>query len=236
MPHAYVLQWSSVRILVTNDDGYQAPGLVSLVRLAERWGEVRVLAPSEEQSYAGHRVTVGRVLRPVEYAPGRFHLNGTPADCVRVALRALGWEVDLVLSGINRGGNLGADIYTSGTVAAAREAAFLDCPAVAISQFVHSQHELDWRQTEQVAGRALQSVLPDGVRTPGAYWNINLPHPEPEKGIVHCDPENLPLDVRFEEEDGGFRFAGQYRERRRREGRDVDACFGGYVTISCLRL
>jgi 5'-nucleotidase len=225
-----------MRILVTNDDGYQAPGLATLIRLAERWGEVRVLAPSEEQSYAGHRVTVASVLKPVEYAPGRFHLNGTPADCVRVALRALHWEVDLVLSGINRGGNLGADIYTSGTVAAAREAAFLDCAAVAMSQYVHLKNELDWGLTEEVAGRALERILRDGVATPGCYWNVNLPHPKPEKGIVHCEPEDLPLDVRFAEEEGGYRFAGQYRNRRHREGRDVATCFDGYVTISRLRL
>jgi len=225
-----------MRILVTNDDGYQAPGIAALTRLAARWGEVLVMAPSEEQSYAGHRVTVGSVLRPVEYAPGCYHLNGTPADCVRVALQALGWDVSLVLAGINRGGNLGADIYTSGTVAAAREAAFLYRPAIALSQYIHSAHPLDWRRTEEIAARALDAVIPEAGAEPATYWNINLPHPDPERGIHHCDPDIHPLDVRFEPLDNGYQFAGQYRQRRRTAGRDVAACFDGYVTVSRLRL
>lgn len=223
-------------ILVTNDDGIDAPGLATLVRIAGRLGDVMVMAPREEQSYAGHRVTVGAALQPVEVAPGRYHLNGTPADCVRVALQALRWDVSLVLSGINRGGNLGADIYTSGTVAAAREAAFLGRPAVAISQYVHSGHPLDWSRTEEIAGRALAELVGNGVAASGTYWNVNLPHPGPELGVRHCDPDTHPLDVRYEPVAGGYRFAGKYRERRSTSGRDVAECFGGYVTVSRLRL
>jgi 5'-nucleotidase len=225
-----------MRILVTNDDGFQAPGLAALVRVAERYGEVVVLAPREEQSYAGHRVTVGAVLTPVEYAPGRFHLNGTPADCVRIALGALRWEVGLVLSGINRGGNLGADIHTSGTVAAAREAAYLGRPAVALSQYVHAGHDVDWTQTEAVAGRCLDELLRSDYAASNVYWNVNLPHPEPEHGVKQCEPDFHPLDVRYEEVEGGYRFAGRYQQRPRTSGRDVATCFDGYVTVSRLSL
>ena len=225
-----------MRILVTNDDGYEAPGIEVLIRLAERWGEVVVVAPVVEQSYAGHRVTAHDVLRPVAYGPGRYHLNGTPADCVRIGLSALHLQVDLVLSGINRGGNLGADIYTSGTVAAAREAAFLGKPAIAISQYVRAATPLVWSQTEAVAQRAIEEILRHGVAGTGAYWNVNLPHPGPEAGLRHCEPDAHPLDVRFEECEGGYRFAGRYGNRPRADDHDVAHCFAGFVTVSRLRL
>lgn len=225
-----------MRILVTNDDGYQAPGLAALIRVAEGLGEVRVMAPRDEQSYAGHRVTVGAVLTPVEYAPGRFHLNGTPADCVRIALAAMGWEAGLVLTGINRGGNLGADIYTSGTVAAAREAAYLRRPAVAFSQYVHAGHEVDWARTESAAAEVLGEILQGDFAAAGTYWNVNLPHPEPARGLQHCEPDVHPLDVRYERVEGGYRFAGRYQGRPRTSGRDVATCFDGYVTVSRLLL
>ena len=225
-----------MRILVTNDDGFEAPGLEALTRVAAGHGDVVVVAPTVEQSYMGHRVTAHDVLRPVAYAPGRFHLNGTPADCVRIALRGLRLEVDLVLSGINCGGNLGADIYTSGTVAAAREAAFLGKPALALSQYVQAGTPLDWSETAACAGRAVAELLTAGVAEQGVYWNVNLPHPGPAAGMVQCEPDAHPLDVRFAEEDGGFRFAGRYADRPRAEGRDVAQCFAGYITVSRLRL
>jgi 5'-nucleotidase len=103
-----------LRILVTNDDGWDAPGIDALKQLAAEIGEVYMLAPQDPHSYAGHRVTTDMPLRLVERAPNQFTLTGTPADCVRVALTTLFPDVDWVLSGINRGGNLGADIFSSG--------------------------------------------------------------------------------------------------------------------------
>jgi 5'-nucleotidase len=225
-----------MRILVTNDDGYEAPGLAALVEMAEAFGEVTVVAPSTEQSYAGHRVTVGTTLVPVAYGPGRFHLNGTPADCVRIALLAMPLEVDLVLAGINRGGNLGADIYSSGTVAAAREAALHGRPAIAISQYVHNPHPVDWALTRTHAELGVAAIREEALRGGGAYWNVNLPHPATARGVVRCEPDANPLDVRYEAEAGGFRFAGRYARRPRAAGRDVAHCFAGYVTVSRLTL
>jgi len=225
-----------MRILVTNDDGYDAPGLACLTRIAETWGEVIVLAPAVEQSYAGHRVTVGQALTPVQHAPGCFHLNGTPADCVRIALRALHLEIDLVLSGINQGGNLGADIYTSGTVAAAREAALLGVPAVALSQYVNREHPLEWAQTQRNASVALAAIREQALAAPGVYWNVNLPHPGEARGVVHCAPDANPLDVKFDADGAGFRYAGRYADRRRAADRDVAHCFAGAATVSRLTL
>jgi 5'-nucleotidase len=106
------------RILVTNDDGWDAPGLAALKTLAARLGRVQLIAPREPHSYAGHRVTTDCPLVLAETGPEEFSLTGTPADCVRLGLTTLFPDIDWVLSGINRGGNLGADIFTSGTVAA----------------------------------------------------------------------------------------------------------------------
>ena len=111
-----------MRILLTNDDGWDAPGLAALKTLAAELGEIHVLAPRDPQSYMSHRVTTDKPMHLVETSANQFHLEGTPADCVRAALREVICDVDWVLAGINRGGNLGADLFTSGTVAAAREA------------------------------------------------------------------------------------------------------------------
>src|ERR671934_398924 len=125
-----------MRILVTNDDGIYSPGIATLARVARRFGDVRVVAPDVEQSSAGHAITASR---PVRYRPTRifsdieaYRVNGTPADCV--ALGAYHWgDVDVVLSGINLGLNLGNSIWHSGTLAAAKQAALLGVRGIAFS-------------------------------------------------------------------------------------------------------
>lgn len=227
-----------MKVLLTNDDGYAAPGLGALEAVAREFAsEVWIVAPAVEQSYAGHRVTTRAVLSPVAYGPGAWHVDGTPADCVRVALRALGLEPDLVLSGINQGGNLGIDVYTSGTVAAAREAAALGIPAIAVSQFIHGERTLDWQRTARLAARAVTHLRgnPAGL---GAFWNVNLPHPPDGDdaeavGWQECAVDPNPQDVRFvPAEGGGFRYDGRYRARPRLAGADIDVCFRGMIAIS----
>ena len=226
-----------LRILLTNDDGWDAPGLGALKKLAAEFGEVYVLAPRDPQSYMSHRVTTDRDLHLVETGPREFHLSGTPADCVRAALRAVVSEVDWVLSGINRGGNLGADLFTSGTVAAAREAALLGKPAIAFSQYVRRDLTLDWNQSIELARPVLAELIRQGCAAKG-YWNVNLPHLE--AGVAapmhHCEPDDEPLDVKFHREGDQLRFAGSYHGRPQTPGRDVALCFGGAVTVSRLRL
>ena len=124
-----------MRILVTNDDGIFSPGLLALAEVATRFGEVRVVAPDVEQSAMGHAITIQRPLQYHRAQLGPFEayrVNGTPADCV--ALGLYHWDgADLVLSGINLGSNLGNEIWHSGTVAAARQAALLGVRAAAFS-------------------------------------------------------------------------------------------------------
>lgn len=225
------------RILVTNDDGWDAPGLAALKTLATRWGEVHVVAPRDPHSYAGHRVTTDAPLTLTATAEREYHLSGTPADCVRVALTSLIPNVDWVLSGINRGGNLGVDRFSSGTVAAAREAAFLGRPAVAVSQYVGRVLTLDWEMSTALAGPVIDRILREPVQAK-EYWNVNLPHVEDAAKTVvsDCDADDEPLDVRFEREGDSFRYSGSYAGRPRTAGRDVDECFRGAITVSRFRV
>jgi 5'-nucleotidase len=226
-----------LRILVTNDDGWDAPGLAVLKSLAAELGDVYVLAPRDPHSYTGHRVTEDSSLLLAETAPHEYTLAGTPADCVRVALTAVFQDIDWVLAGINRGGNLGSDLYTSGTVAAAREAAFLGKPAIAISQYTKKGVPLEWDRSRELARPVLAQLLAQG-RLTKTYWNVNLPHTQNGDlaATVICDPDNQPLDVRFHREGDVLRFAGSYQARPRTPGRDTDLCFHGAVTVSRLQL
>jgi 5'-nucleotidase len=225
-----------MRLLLTNDDGIDAPGLEALEVAACALGEVVVVAPLTVCSGCGHRVTTDLALRVEERGPGRFAVDGTPADCVRLALHGLAGPVDWVLSGINAGGNLGADVYHSGTVAAVREAALHGLPGVALSQYRRRGLAFDWARSTAFALRALRDVL--GRETvPGGFWNVNFPHlpaEAPEPGLVHCPLDPSPLPLLFEADGAGLRYAGDYHQRRRVPGHDVAVCFGGQIAVSRL--
>jgi 5'-nucleotidase len=146
-------------------------------------------------------------------------------------------EIDLVLSGINRGGNLGADIFTSGTVAAVREAALLGRQGIAVSQYVRKGVALDWGRSAELALPVIAELIAEGC-PPKGYWNVNLPHLDSaaEAAVVRCEPDNEPLDVQFRQEGDRFHYCGSYPARRRTPGRDVEHCFGGSVTVSRLQV
>lgn len=124
-----------MRILLSNDDGFRAPGLARLREaVVEACDDVRVVAPDRNRSGASNSLTLERPLRAREEGPGIFSLDGTPTDCVHLAITGLlDWDPDMVISGINAGSNLGDDVLYSGTVAAATEGRFLGLPAVAVS-------------------------------------------------------------------------------------------------------
>jgi 5'-nucleotidase len=124
------------RILISNDDGIAAEGLLALADALEAVGEVTVVAPEREQSAASHALTLHKPLRVYPAGARRFAVSGTPTDCVNMAVHHLMPEPpDIVVSGINRGGNLGDDVTYSGTVSAAMEGTILGLPSVAVSQF-----------------------------------------------------------------------------------------------------
>src|SRR5262249_20550980 len=124
-----------MHFLLTNDDGIDAPGLQALFQAVQPFAESIVVAPASALSGCSHRVTTDGPIRIDKRAANRFAVDGTPADCVRVGLHALAKDVDWVLSGINAGGNLGADVHHSGTVAAVREAVLHGKPGIALSQY-----------------------------------------------------------------------------------------------------
>ncbi len=166
-----------MRILVTNDDGIYSPGLAALAQAASRLGQVRVVAPDVEQSSMGHAVTHSRPLtyrRTPRLPFEAYRVNGTPADCV--ALGCHHWDkVDVVLSGINLGPNLGNGIWHSGTLAAAKQACLLNIQGIALSTPVGDRDEPDFTRLEPYVQRVL-SILLKEPRLP--LVNVNFPkHP-----------------------------------------------------------
>ena len=144
-----------------------------------------------------------------------------------------------ILSGINHGANLGADVYYSGTVAAVREAVLHGWPGIAVSHYFKSGMEFDWPRAVRWTITILKELTARGTEA-GFFYNVNLPHltpDDPEPEIVECplDPKPLPLNYRHEEESGLY-YAGEYRLRPRTPGADVDVCFGGRIAITAVRL
>jgi 5'-nucleotidase len=227
-----------MKMLLTNDDGIDAPGLAALEEAARQLGTVVVAAPADCHSGGGHRVTTHSPIRALEAGPGRFAIHGTPADCVRVALHGLAADVAWVLAGINAGGNLGADVYHSGTVAAVREAVLHGRPGVALSHYRRRGVPFDWGRASAWALVVLRDLLARPWR-PGTFWNVNLPHLEPgspEPAVVCCPLDSQPLPLSFRREGDLFHYDGDYHGRRRDLGADVDVCFRGAIAVTQVAL
>jgi len=225
-----------LKFLLTNDDGIDAPGLAALERIAQQLGETVTVAPDGPISGCSHSVTTHRALELSSQHSNRHALSGTPADCTRVGLMHLEGEIDWVLSGVNLGGNLGADVYHSGTIAAAREAALLGKPAIALSQYRASREPVDWQRTASWAEAVIRQVL-DLPTRPGEFWNINFPHVSDEMPpVVFCPLDPYPMPIEFAVEDGRLRYAASYQQRLRRPGHDVDHCFSGQIAVTQLSL
>ena len=223
-----------MQFLITNDDGIDAPGIAALAGVVSHIGTAVVLAPHEHLSGCGHRVNTHCPLTVAEAGPGRYSVDGTPADCTRLGLLHVAPETDWVLSGINEGGNLGCDIYISGTVAAIREAALWGKPGIALSQYRSSREPCDWAMSAAMVRHVLGVLLTRPLQ-PGAFWNVNLPDLRggaaiPE--IAYCPLELSPLAVRYELRDNQYHFVARYQDRGRTPGSDVDHCFAGRIAVT----
>jgi 5'-nucleotidase len=230
---------TSVKFLMTNDDGIDAAGLAALVRSVETLGEPIVVAPADAQSGVSHRVTWQEGVRIERREETRVAIHGTPADCVRLGLLKVVPDAKWILSGINHGSNLGADVHYSGTVAAVREAVLHGWPGIAVSHYRKSGVAFDWDRAAKWVTPILTDLLARPIE-PGLFYNINLPNlpPDAEKPeVVWCalDPNPLPLNYRHEEESDLY-FAGEYHLRHRTPGADVDVCFGGRIAVTAVRL
>lgn len=227
-----------MNLVITNDDGIDAEGLDVLAAIAEKWGKVTIVAPAEPQSGVGHKLTTQGPIRVEALNDHRFRVWGTPADCTRLALTQIVPDADCLLAGINHGGNLGADIYESGTVAAAREGTLLGCKSVAVSHYIAENRAIDWSLAAERAAPVVAHLL-HSPTDDGCFWSVNLPHPpheESELKSVFCPVDISPADVKFESTDAGYLYTGVYRERPRRPDHDIDTCFNGHIAISRIPL
>ena len=163
----------SARILVSNDDGIHSAGLAALAESLAAVGDVIVVAPDREQSACSHALTLHRPLRIDDAGPNRFAVDGTPTDCVNLAVNAiLSEKPTLLVSGINRGANLGDDVTYSGTVSAAMEGTLLGVPSIAMSLIGRGPY--DFGPAAAFAARLAAWVLATGL-PPDTLLNVNVP-------------------------------------------------------------
>ena len=162
------------RILLTNDDGVQSEGIAALAAALKRLGEVTVVAPLQEASAIGHALTLGRPLRIETIAAGVFGVDGTPTDCVNVAItHIIRHKPDLIVSGINKGWNLGDDVTYSGTVSGALEGALLGVPSIAVSA-ERRKTDFDFDPAAKAAAIVAENVLERGLPK-FTLLNLNVP-------------------------------------------------------------
>ena len=175
-----------MRILIANDDGYLAPGLAALVGACEGLGELDVVAPEQNASGTSNSLTLSRGLSVYTATNGFRYINGTPSDCVHLALSGLlDQRPDLVVSGINNGANMGDDTLYSGTVAAAMEGYLFGIPAIAFSQVEKGWAHLD--AAARVARQVIEQVLREPVVRKPWLLNVNIPN--------RPDADKLPLRI-----------------------------------------
>ena len=224
-------------LILTNDDGIDAPGIRALLKAVEGQ-KVIVAAPVDHLSGCGHQVTTTKAINVHRRSVTEYAIAGTPADCTRIALSHLCPEAKFVLSGINAGGNMGADVYISGTVAAVREAAFHGVNGIAISHYLKGKKNVDWDTAARWTKQVLADLMNRSLEV-GTYWNINLPHLEPGDPypeVVFCQPSTQPLPVNYRVEGDDYYYVGKYAQRARTSGTDVDVCFAGKIAVTRLRL
>ena len=174
-----------MRILISNDDGYLAPGLAALVKACQGLGEIDVIAPEQNASGTSNSLTLNRPLNVHRAANGFRYVSGTPSDGVHLALSGLlGYRPDLVLSGINNGANMGDDTLYSGTVAAATEGYLFGIPSIAFSQAEKGWGELE--ATARTARSVVEQVIAGGLGQ-GFLLNVNIPN--------RADADKLPRKI-----------------------------------------
>ena len=234
-----------MRILLTNDDGVHAPGLAVLEKLArELSDDVWVCAPAEEQSGAGHSLTLHSPVRLREHGEQRFSVTGTPTDSVNLALRKLFADrrPDLVLSGVNAGENLGDDITYSGTASAAMEAALAGIPAIALSQ-AFRDNGATFDATEQWGKRVL-GPLAQMTMAKRTLINVNFPPLAADKvrGIrvvrqgFHDYARGSLVEGRDPRGRPYYWFGLQDAEHTLDHGTDLEAVEDGYIAVTPLQL
>ena len=216
-----------MKVILTNDDGIDAPGLETLQRCIQDEGKIVIVAPTQPQSGIAHKVTTRSPIQVNKLGLNRYSVDGTPADCSRIALKQLAPDAGWLIAGINPGANLGSDVYNSGTVAAAREAAILGCRSIAISQYVAKDQQVNWDITGYHAALVLKMLMRKDIE-PSYFWNVNLPHPlnnYAEIPVGFCGLDTNPHKYDFRKNEKEYIYDGSIHERPRNPGTDVAVCF-----------
>ena len=246
--YSMALKVPGLRILVSNDDGVHSAGLKILQKELRKLGDVWVVAPLEEKSTTGHSLTLHKPLRMIEMGHRFYGVSGSPADCVDLGIReVLKGMPDLVVSGINRGANLGQDVYYSGTVSAAREACILGLPAMAVSLAVDfatlkDESHLHFETAAKVAVQLIRKLKKMEIPH-HTLLNLNVP----DRALKRVKGLRLARQ--------GFRYysgsilrrkdhrgkdyywvGGQYKGFRKEDGTDCTAIEEGYATLTPLKL
>ncbi len=244
-----------MRILITNDDGINAPGLEVMQEIAQELagsgGEVWTVAPAFEQSGVGHCISYTQPMMVSQMDDRRYAVQGSPADCVLAALHDImrGQLPDLILSGVNRGNNSAENAVYSGTVGAAMEAALNGMPAIALSQYYGSENrDLDdqFDAARQHGLSTVQRLLDKGIWTRddyGIFYNVNFP-PVPAAAVMglRVAPQGFRRDMGFgvvpHDSPSGRRFlwvTGAQQSQPTAEGSDADMNLKGYISVTPMR-
>ncbi len=236
-----------MRILVSNDDGINAPGLKVLEHIAAQLSDdVWVVAPETEQSGASHSISLADPLRLRKHSARRYSVQGSPADCVLMAVRKIMPDVpDLLLSGVNRGHNIADDVTYSGTIAAAMEGTALGIRSMALSQCygIESGRELRWEIGREHGANVVEKLMPLDLG-PGVLININFPDCELDQvaGIAVTrqgkrDQNNLIVDERVDARGRDYYWLGFRREASNpADGTDLKAVFSRQISVTPLHM
>ena len=230
-------------ILITNDDGIQAPALRQLKSALADLGRVVIVAPDRDQSATSHALTLYRPFRIERPERDVYAVDGTPTDCVVVAMHGLIEETpSLVVSGINHGPNMGEDVFYSGTVAAAIEGALNGLPSLAVSLVAKRSDEVDWTEPARVARTIVDAALHHGL-APKSLLNVNLPWrpSEPYRGVrVTKLGQRVYQDSLIEKKDPRGRpyywIGGDEPVWIEEDGTDFVAVSDGFVSVTPLML
>lgn len=239
------MKLKKARVLLSNDDGIHAPGLKTLEdAIRPLVGELWVVAPETEQSATSHSLTLRRPLRIRHISDHRYAVDGTPTDAVLLGVNKVMKDgpPDLILSGINRGGNLGEDVTYSGTVAAAMEGALLGIPSIALSQVYEDRHKVNWATAKIWMPKVLKQLLSAGWPK-GIFINVNFPDRTAAKvtGIEVCRQGRRKIggeltrgvDPRGDEY---FWIGPQRDEQKFLKGSDLAAVNDGAIAVTPLAL
>jgi 5'-nucleotidase len=240
--HSPIIDLAQARILVSNDDGIHAPGIKVLEKIARAISkDVWTVAPETEQSAAGHSLTIRRPLRVRQVSRRRYSVDGTPTDAVLLGINHIlkDKKPTLVLSGVNRGANLGEDVTYSGTVAAAMEATILGIPAIAFSQY-YASDAVKWSTAEHWAPQIIRKVTSVGWGR-NVLMNVNFPDVTADRvtgiEITRQGKRKIgdELSERFDPRGESYIWIGAQRaEERSTAGTDIEAVVRGAISVTPL--